>query len=343
MNSLKPIVVLVSTLFVVTLMVPALLVVAFSTDSPDGELAEELQQLNNDAVIPQFAAGPSVEVSVYRSKTKNIEQIPLEEYIVGVVASEMPAEFELEALKAQALSARTYIVKQMLQGDSFTKPEGSNVTDTPMHQVYKSIEELKQVWGVDFDWKIQRITEAVKATQGQIITYNNTPIDASFFSTSNGYTENSEAYWQNPFPYLKSVESPWDETSPKFFDQKTITVTEFEQRLGVKLKQDGSVGTIIGRTPGKRVDTVEINGQMFSGREIRENLDLRSTDFTWVRKGNEIAISTKGYGHGVGMSQYGANGMAQEGKNYVQIVTYYYQGVEVSAATQFLTKITAQN
>lgn len=338
MKRLKLFLALGSLLFIVVLLIPTLLVIPFH-EKTGGALAEALQ---NQRRVQLKNAGPDVEVAVYRSKEKRIEHIPLEQYVVGVVAAEMPADFELEALKAQALTARTYIVKQMLNDQPIQLPKGANVTDTIMHQVYYSDEELKQRWGADYDWKMKRIIEAVQATQGQIITYNNAPIEAAFFSTSNGFTENSEAYWQNDFPYLKSVASPWDEKSPKFYHQTVMSVAEFEQRLGVKLPNDGSVGVILSRTPGKRVDVVEINGKRLKGREIREKLDLKSTDFTWVRKGNDIVITTKGYGHGVGMSQYGANFLAKQGKTYEDIVKYYYRGVTVSSATAFLNRLTAK-
>ncbi|WP_044749376.1 stage II sporulation protein D [Bacillus alveayuensis] len=340
MKRVKPFIVLVSFLFVIILLIPTLLVVPFS-EKVDGKLSEGTQQ-QPSAKTNSKNEGTSVEVAVYRSKEKKIEHIPLEEYVIGVVAAEMPAEFELEALKAQALTARTYIVKRMINNEPISLPKGANVTDTIMHQVYYSDEELKRLWGADYNWKIKKITEAVQATHGQILTYNNVPIEASFFSTSNGFTENSEAYWENAFPYLKSVPSPWDEQSPKFYDRKVMSVAEFEQKLGVKLSKDGSVGVVLSRTPGKRVEMVEINGKKLKGREVREKLDLKSTDFTWVRKGDEIVITTKGYGHGVGLSQYGANGMAKEGKTYEQIVKHYYQGVNISSATAFLNKLTVK-
>jgi stage II sporulation protein D len=341
MKRIKPIMALLACLFVVVLLVPTILVIPFH-DGKVEKLAEELRQQETKQQAKAAENGPTVEVAVYRSKQKRIEHIPLEQYVIGVVAAEMPAEFELEALKAQALTARTYIVKQLLNDQPISLPKGANVTDTVMHQVYYSDDELKRLWGSDYDWKIRKITKAVLETRGQILTYDNQPIEASFFSTSNGYTENSEAYWQNEFPYLKSVASPWDKKSPKFYHQKVISVAEFERKLGVKLPENGSVGVILSRTPGKRVDVVEINGKKLTGREVREKLDLTSTDFTWMRKGNEIIITTKGYGHGVGMSQYGANFMAQEGKTYDQIVKYYYRGVDISSAIAFLNRLTVK-
>ncbi|MGM0875077.1 MAG: stage II sporulation protein D [Bacillota bacterium] len=335
---MKPVLFALGGLFIIILLIPTLLVAPFM-DQSKGKLGEELSVAKKDVSV--LAESP-VAVPVYRSQTKEIENIPLEEYVIGVVASEMPAEFETEALKAQALAARTYITKQLMSDQTLSAPEGSVVTDTTMHQVYKSDEDLKKIWGKDYTKKLNKITEAVAATQGKILTYENQPIEASFFSTSNGYTENSEAYWENSFPYLKSVESSWDEKSPKFYDQKVISIQEFERKLGVNLENSGSVGKITELTPGKRVATVKVDGQEFTGREVREKLELKSTDFTWEMKGDSVVIETKGFGHGVGMSQYGANFMAEAGKSYTDIVSHYYLGAEVSAAEPFLSKYTAK-
>jgi stage II sporulation protein D len=338
MKHIKPVVVLVSVLFVIILLIPTLLVIPFS-DKASGQLMEDLQK---QQVKPRDTPDSSVKVAVYRTKTEQIEHIPLEEYVAGVVAAEMPAEFEIEALKAQSLAARTYIVKQLLSKNDPSVPSGSNVTDTVLHQVYYNRQELKKLWGMDYDWKMEKVEKAVSETAGKILTYDDSPITAAFFSTSNGYTENSEAYWSNSMPYLKSVESPWDKESPKFLDQMVVDVREFEKKLGVQLSTDGTLGKIIERTPGQRIKLVSINGKELTGKEIREKLELRSTDFNWTRKGNQIVITTKGYGHGIGMSQYGANGMAAEGKNYEEIVTYYYKGADVASYDSFLSKMTAK-
>lgn len=338
MKPIKPILFALGGLFIIILLIPTLLVAPFM-DQSKGKLGEELSVAKSDA--PVLAESP-VDVPVYRSLSKEIENIPLEEYVIGVVASEMPAEFETEALKAQALAARTYITKQLMNEQTLSAPEGSVVTDTQMHQVYKNLNELKRVWGEDYTWKLDKITEAVAATQGKILTYENQPIDASFFSTSNGYTENSEAYWTEAIPYLKSVESPWDKKSEKFYDKKVISIQEFEKKLGVNIGNSGAVGKITAYTPGKRVATVEVGGKEFTGREVREKLELKSSDFTWEMKGNSVVIETKGFGHGVGMSQYGANFMAEAGKTYTEIVSHYYKGTEVSSAEPFLTKYTAK-
>ncbi|THE10953.1 stage II sporulation protein D [Bacillus timonensis] len=338
MKQIKPIIVLVSVLFVLILLIPSMLVIPFSGKDAV-KLAEERQ---SNPEPPQIASGPTVEVAVHRVSAQKIENVPLEDYVVGVLAKEMPAKFELEALKAQALAARTYVVRHMLSEEKIGVPDGADVSDTTNHQVYKSIEELKAEWKGDYDWKIKKITQAVKETQGQILTYDGAPIDAQFFSTSNGYTENSQDYYSNEYPYLKSVKSPWDVNTEKFYDQVQMSVADFEQKLGIKIGSGNEIGKVTARTQSNRVATVEIGGKSFTGREVRETLGLRSTDFTLERKGNQVVIKTKGYGHGVGMSQYGADGMAKEGKNYKEIVAHYYQGVEITSTENFLNKLTVK-
>jgi stage II sporulation protein D len=343
LKTIKPMIALFVVAVFVIIMIPAMLVLPFSMNKADGKLSEKpAPHAQKKGEHMEIIPTPAVEVSVYRSASKNIQQLPLETYIVGVVAAEMPADFELEALKAQALTARTYIVNRMLAKDTKGLPKGANVTDTVSHQVYRSNDELKQAWGSDYDWKIKKITKAVYDTKGQILTYREKPITASFFSTSNGYTENSEALWKSELPYLKSVPSPWDKTSKKFYNKKIISVADFERKLGVTIKNGEHIGTITNRTPGKRVGTVNISGKKLTGKEIREIFDLKSADFSWERKGDNIIISTKGYGHGVGMSQYGANGMALEGNSCEDIVKYYYKGVAIQSSNNILHTITAK-
>ncbi|WP_318506867.1 stage II sporulation protein D [Bacillus sp. T3] len=349
MTKVKVYIVGTALLIAITLLVPTLLVLPFKGDEASGMLGEKLTKGKTETPTQQATSQPQqpttdlgVEVAVYRTASQAMEKLPLEDYVVGVVAAEMPADFEMEALKAQALTARTYIVKQMVSQNHVGLPEGADTADTELHQVYKNETELRSLWKTDYSWKIKKIKEAVQQTAGQILTFNGEPITATFFSTSNGYTENSEDYWSNSFPYLRSVESPWDKNSPKYSDQKIFTIQDFENKLGVKLASQKSVGTITKRTAGQRVAKVNINGKVLTGKEIREKLGLKSSDFTWTVKGNNVVITTKGYGHGVGMSQYGANGMAQSGKNYQDIVKHYYKGVEVVASDTMLAQITAK-
>ncbi len=339
MNQIKRVALIATVLITFTFVIPSLLVLPFSNDKAELTLNEPKTTDTVTKNQAQLETDDSIaEVSVFRSKKNTVETLPLEEYVIGVVASEMPANFEIEALKAQALTARTYIVHHLIHANGENLPNGANVKDTVEHQVYSSKQELKNLWGKDYEWKLNKVTEAVKATEGEILTYKNQPITASFFSTSNGYTENAEDYWKNKIPYLRSVESPWDSDSEEFTAQSVISLQEFEERLNVNLKDANDIGTITARTPGKKVAKVVINGKEFTGREIREKLGLRSTDFRWEKRGDSIVITTKGYGHGVGMSQYGANGMAKEGKTYTEIVSHYYQGVSISQANQFVNE-----
>jgi stage II sporulation protein D len=347
MKNFKPLIAVAAILFTITLLIPALLVLPFSDDRISGTLGENLSKASSQEAMPVDARllDDSVEVAVYRMAKNKIEEIPLERYVAGVVAAEMPAQFELEALKAQALTARTYIVRQMLSGEQIAVPEGAMVTDTVTHQVYKNEDDLRKIWKPEeYAWKLQKVQEAVIATKGQILTYKGEPISSTFFSTSNGFTENSEDYWSNSFPYLRSVASPWDvKESPKFNNQVVMPISEFERRLGVRLASGGdAVGEIVERTEGNRVAKVQIGGKTLSGKDVREKLDLKSSDFSWVKKGDHIVIKTKGYGHGVGMSQYGANGMAKEGKTYDEIVKYYYKGVNIAKAEEHLNTVTAK-
>ncbi|WP_090988626.1 stage II sporulation protein D [Bacillus sp. OV322] len=343
LKAIKPFIALFIAAAFVLIMVPALLVLPFSGKEENGRLSQHLEgQVRHEGKKVNAISEPAIEVSVYRAQSRQIQKFPLESYVAGVVAAEMPADFKIEALKAQALTARTYIVNQLMAHEKAGLPDGADVSDTIKHQVFRNDEELKKEWGSQYKDKLSKITKAVAATSGQILTYNGKPIQALFFSTSNGYTENSEDYWSSSIPYLKSVSSPWDKSSPKFYYKKTIPVSEFERKLGIHLSSGNAIGTVTKRTPGKRVGTVDFGNKKLTGKQIRETLDLKSSDFEWVRKGSDIVITTKGFGHGVGMSQYGANGMAEQGKDYKSIVKYYYRGVEIQSSNNLLHTLTAR-
>ncbi|RAP73969.1 stage II sporulation protein D [Paenibacillus montanisoli] len=279
-------------------------------------------------------------VNVYLTEEKRIEKMPIELYVRGVLAGEMPIDFELEALKAQAIAARTYIYKRLLQQDRSglgDEAKQADVNDTVMNQVYVSLSQLLSRWsGTDKEANLAKLNEAVEQTKGQIVTYDGEPIQASFFSTSNGYTENASDYWDMDLPYLRSVASPWDKTiSPKYKETVTMSLKAFSAKLGVK-KSAVSQMRILDTTEGKRIKTVLIGRDKFSGREIREKLGLASSQFHWTILDDEIRITTFGYGHGVGMSQWGANGMAMKGQTADQILAHYYTGTKLEKAAGLL-------
>lgn len=267
-------------------------------------------------------------VEVIRSDTQKTESVPLEEYVAGVVAAEMPASFEKEALKAQAVAARTFILTETLKGQ--------DVTDTVDDQVFKDEDDQKKMWGADFKKNKAKIEEAADETEGEVLVYDGQPITAAFFSSGNGQTENAEEYWQSAAPYLISVASPWDESAPNFEQELVLTKQEVEEKLDVSLPSSGEVGTVMDKTTGGRIGSILIDGQSFTGREIREALGLPSADFNMTVKGSDVIVETKGYGHGVGMSQYGANGMAKEGENYKDITAHYYPGAQIADVQSFL-------
>lgn len=270
---------------------------------------------------------PAIEVSVKREETGEVESVSLEQYVKSVVASEMPAHFNEEALKAQAIAARTYIVNHLMHD------KDEMISDTTNHQVYRNEAELRALWGADFDWKWEKITRAVEATKSLIITYDDKPITPTFFSMSNGYTEDAKYYWGNEFPYLKSVESKWEESLPNFTTQEIFATQEVKEKLNISYTEN-PIPINIKRTPSNRVSEISFGGQSFSGREVREKLNLRSTDFSIEQKNGHLVFTTKGYGHGVGMSQYGANGMAEEGKTYEEILAYYYHGINITEISE---------
>ncbi|QRG67357.1 stage II sporulation protein D [Brevibacillus choshinensis] len=316
--------------------IPATLVYWFAPNAPSAGPANVAVSVPDNLPDP----GPPLDVKVYRTEKKVVETMPLETYIVGVVAAEMPAEFELEALKAQAMAARTYIVRRLSESKLDDVPQGAQVLDTVQHQVYMDDSQRRERWKDQYEWKNQRILQAVRATAGIVLTYDGKPIDATFFSTSNGFTENSGEYWEKPIPYLKSVPSPWDIQSPRYEETVTMTTAQLEKSLGVRLAQEASTNgswfQIESKTTGNRVGKISIGGKEFTGREFREKLNLNSSSFTMELRGNQVFITTKGYGHGVGMSQWGANGMAKSGKNAEQIVKYFYQGISLQNFTKII-------
>lgn len=250
-----------------------------------------------------------------------IISVSLEDYVIGVVGAEMPAEFQTEALKAQAVASRTYALKRTASGNTIS----ASVSD----QTYNTVEQLKQKWGNSFNKYYTKIQSAVNATKGQTLKYNGSYIEALFFSTSNGRTEDSVNVWGNSYPYLKSVDSPWDTSVSSFLSTKSISMSEISNKLGVNLTSVSQIN-ITSRTVGNRVGNVNICGNDYTGVKIRQLLGLRSADFEVSQNGNNIVFTTKGYGHGVGMSQYGANEMAKSGYSYTQILKHYYTGVTIT-------------
>ena len=265
-----------------------------------------------------------INIRLLDESTGKITNVNLEDYIIGVVSAEMPASFETEALKAQAVAARTYAMyKKTHRNLDYDLIIG--VKD----QAYKTNEQLLKQWNVLFFNNYLKIRDAVLKTKGEVLTYDKNIINAFYFSMSNGKTENSELVFSEALPYLKSVDSSWDNNSLNNYEvEKTFTKQEFCNNLGIPCNQIAISDEQ--RSESNRILTIKINNQTFKGTEIRSKLNLRSTDFIISLTSDEVKITTKGNGHGVGMSQYGANGMAKEGSTYQQILNHYYQNTEIS-------------
>ena len=260
-------------------------------------------------------------IKVKIEKTNEIKEIPFEEYIVGVVSGEMPATYHLEALKAQAVASRSYALYHM-NGQEY------DVTNTTSNQVYLTEEEQKEKWQKDYEKNINKIKKAIIETRGEYLTYQGGKVDAMFFAVSTGKTENSEEVFVSKLPYLRSVSSSWDEKSPAFSDTVTMNIKDFYQKLNIP-NADTIAIEILEKTSTGRIKKLKINNQEIDGRQLATKLKLKSNYFEIIQKKDSIIINTKGYGHGVGMSQFGANEMAKEGNNYKKILKHYYEGTEI--------------
>lgn len=267
----------------------------------------------------------NIKVRVKRLQKDKIDEIELNEYVLGVLAGEMPISFELEALKAQAVASRSYVLKRL----DYNKDKDYDVVDSITNQVYLDNEHLKKAWGDNYIKNINKLKTAVNETFNEYLECDGQIADALFFSTSNGYTENSELVFNFAVSYLKSVSSPWDkEVTTTFKTTKEMSLQEFYERLNLPYQEKIKIENI-DRSATNRILKIKINNQEFTGREIYNKLKIRSTDFTIEQENTNVIITTIGYGHGVGMSQYGALGMAKKGYNYKEILTHYYQNTQI--------------
>lgn len=256
-------------------------------------------------------------ITLYRSNGE-ILNLTINEYLIGAVAGEMPASFNIEALKAQAVVSRTYLLKQIKNNNI--------IIDSTMQQVYKDNNELKNMWKNDFDKYYSKIKKAVLDTDKIAIYYNGDYIDALYHSTSNGYTLNSENVWSNAIPYLKSVESKWDLNASSYLKNTNKDIAYVLSLFGI---DDINKIQIVSRDDTNHVKEIKVGDKIYKGTVFRSLLNLRSTDFDIMVNDNSVVFITRGFGHGVGMSQYGANGMANEGYNYIDILNHYYTNVSI--------------
>lgn len=258
-----------------------------------------------------------------------IQEMSLDEYLVGVVLTEMPASFELEAMKAQAVAARTYAIKTH-------KHEGFDIcTDSGCCQAWRSQSALRQAFGSDYAKIMEKGTAAVQSTKGQALYYGDDLIDAVYFSCSGGMSEPAVAVWGTEVPYLQAVQSPGEEDSTKFYSEVRYSFSEFQDKL--RTAEMNTKFTVIPHdwigeatySAGGGVASMELAGVTFTGTKLRSIFSLPSTKFSLKVEGGEIVFRVHGYGHRVGMSQYGANAMAAAGSEYTEILKHYYTGVTI--------------
>lgn len=289
------------------------------------------------SLVPR-SSDPGPSLKVYDVSQGKAREMALEEYLVGVVAAEMPADFELEALKAQAVAARTYTVCKLRSqgGGGCSRHKGSDIcTDSGHCQAYSSQAKLLRQWGGSGELNLSKIRSAVEATAGQVITYQGEPINAMFHSTSGGHTEDVEAVYAQALPYLRGVPSQGEEDAPKYHSTARFSVAQVNRALkefpGAQLtsgKLDQQI-EILGRTQSGRVTQVRVGKATLTGTELRRALALNSSNFTLECNDGQLAFHLTGYGHGVGMSQTGANAMARQGAGYREILCWYYTGVDI--------------
>lgn len=277
---------------------------AAATTVPAPEIAQIYVQLLDGSVVP----------------------MALETYVVCVVLGEMPADFEMEALKAQAVVARTYTLKRREEG--IRHPMGAVCVNSACCQAYVSQDSYLAAGGTQED--LEKIRAAVTETAGQVLTYNGALIEATYFSCSGGRTENAAAVWGSDVPYLQAVDSPGEEHAAKYTSAVFFTREELEFRLGIKLYgSPGSWISAVTYTEGGGVAALTVGGHRFTGVELRKLLELNSTAITVSARTDGITVTTLGHGHRVGMSQYGADAMAVAGNTYEQILLYYYRGARI--------------
>lgn len=245
----------------------------------------------------------------------------LEDYVIGVVAGEMPASFSMEALKAQAVASRTFALYKMDTISDYVLSTSIN------DQVYITIEEMKENWKDDFSYYYERVKEAVESTEGEVLMYQDSLASTYYFAISNGYTDDALTVFNEDKEYLVSVASPWDKNYQSYSSTYTLSKEEFCNKLGISCLSI-SISNVI-RADNNYVREITINGVTFTGIDVFQKLNLKSTDFTITVNPDSVSILTYGFGHGVGMSQYGALGMANAGYTYQDILTYYYPNTEI--------------
>jgi len=275
------------------------------------------KQIINNEITEEKQKSQNINIS-YNDEVINLN---LEDYIIGVIACEMPASFHTESLKAMSVAARTFALNKLVNNKNYIL--NSTISD----QCYIDKNKMHEKWNNDFDKYYNKIYDAVHSTENEVMTYNDEIIIAFYFSISNGYTENVENVFSQKLNYLVSKDSSWDQKYNYKEDNKIFSYDEFKKILNLTDIRESDIS--LDRSNTNRVNKITIQNKVYKGTEFRTLFNLKSTDFEIIFNDNNIHIKTKGYGHGVGMSQYGSHIMATEGYNYKEILKYYYNGIKI--------------
>ena len=275
----------------------------------------------HDNIVEEIKEEPKPSKTVSLIYNDNKIDMDLEDYVVGVVSCEVPVSFEEEALKAMSVAARTFALYKIETNKNYVLK--TNTSD----QCYNSIDDMKKKWKTNYDKNYNKIKNAVDSTKGEYMTYKDKVIIAFYFSISNGYTENCENVFSQKLDYLVSVDSSWDKRNNSNEKNIKMKVSDFLKKLNIN---DNKINNIkIDRSNTNRINNIKVNNKNYKGTKFRSLLNLKSTDIEIKYDNDYVYIHTVGYGHGVGMSQYGANYMAQDGYKYDDILKHYYKGVKI--------------
>ena len=337
---MKRILVYIIALFCIVFLIPSICTRQKRQAEPKNniEVAEETKQVesNKEEAYDKYDYTNFATIKLYHSKTGEIEELPIDEYLYGVVSAEMPVKYDIEALKAQAVVARTYTIYQITHSNG--KHNNADICDNyACCQAWISKEDRLAKWDkpeAENNW--QKIVNAVNSTQGKVITYNGEIIDAFFHSNSGGITETASNVWggQN-FPYLQSVETSGEDEYSQYNSEVEISKDELINKLKEKypeieinFEQNEEI-KILEFTESGRVKKIKFGNVEIAGTEARTILGLKSTNFNFEIRDNSVIFFVKGYGHGVGMSQTGADSMAKQGSSYEEIIKHFYSNVEI--------------
>lgn len=322
-------------IIILVLTVSFLLIPLLATEQSKVEPTSSLSGTSNSGEKPSVTGNKLTEldeIKLYLCDKKTVLTLDKEEYVLGVVAAEMSAGNNIEALKAQALAAYTYAYRKHIQNSEINN-EYDLTNDSTLDQGYLDLDARKAKWGDSFNEYEKKLKQAVAAVNNEIIVYNGEPILAAYHSISSGKTETAKNVWGTDYPYLQSENSVCDLLSPDFYSETIVPIEEFKikiNELGAELKENEE--TFIGESKKSSAGTVlsiVLYGKAMTGADIRKTFDLRSAAFDITFKNNTFIFTVSGYGHGVGMSQFGANYMAQQGSDYKEIIATYYRNCDI--------------